>query len=382
MELDWTLARLAEGAREVLQADAAVVYLLDEAGSCLRTAAVCGLAEEWEPHKAINVERSFLNKEALAGRPAIVADALADQQAGELPQGCCSGLCVPLAHEGGPLGALHVYTQLPRQFGQVDVGLLMPLADLATAAIAAAREVSALKALEDSKAHFIRCITHELRSPVSAVQSLVRTVNQGYAGPLTDRQAEVFERISHRLDFLEILINDLLNLAEGDLPEWTDQERYVNLHSTLQQVVHMLQPCAEERGLIFSYSPCPEELLVWAGEEGLHRIFLNLVDNALKYTLAGGNVILSVSRADDMVQVHVADSGIGIPPESLPHLFDEFYRAPNARSVDAAGTGLGLTIVKKLVERYNGKIDVKSALGAGTTFTVTLPLAQPGGQGK
>ena len=374
LELDWTLARLAEGARQMLQADSAVVYLLDESGSYLRAAAASELPEEWQSSETVDVERSFLNREALAGRPTVIADALADHQAWDLPRGCGSALCVPLTHERGPVGTLHVYTRLARHFDEVDVALLMPLAEMGAVAIAAARELSALKTLDDNQAHFIHCVTHELRSPVSAAQSLVRAVNQGYSGPLTGRQAEVFERISHRLDFLEILINDLLNLAEGNAPELAEREVRVILDSILQQVVHMLGPCAEERGLVLTYSPCLEELVVWAGEEGLHRIFVNLVDNALKYTLPGGTVALSVSRVNGTVQVQVTDTGIGIPSESLPHLFEEFYRAPNARSVDAVGTGLGLTIVKRLVERYSGSIKVESALGTGTTFTITFPL--------
>jgi signal transduction histidine kinase len=380
LELDWTLARLAEGARQMLQADSAVVYLLDESGSYLSVAAVSGLPEEWKSSEVIDVERSFLNREALAGRPVIVADTQMDHQAGDLPSGCSSSLCVSLSHERGLVGTLHVYAKPPRRFDEVDIDMLMPLADLGATTIAAARELSALKTLEDSKTHFIHCVTHELRSPVSAVQSLVRAVNQGYSGPLTERQAEVFERISHRLDFLELLLNDLLNLAEGNAPQLAEQEGCVILDSILQQVVHMLQPCAGERGLTLTYSPCSEELVVWAGEEGLHRIFVNLVDNALKYSLPGGAVTLSVSRVNSTVQVRVTDTGIGIPSESLPHLFEEFYRAPNARSVDAVGTGLGLTIVKRLVERYSGSIEVESVLGAGATFIVTLPLVQPDSQ--
>jgi signal transduction histidine kinase len=374
LELDWSLARLAEGARQMLRADSAVVYLLDESGCYLRAVATSGLPKEWESSEAIEVGRSFLSREALAGRPVVISDAVADHQAVGLPKGCGSALCIPLTHDRGPLGTLHIYANLPRHFDEVDVGLLRPWADLAAATIAAARELSALKILEDGKTRFIHCVTHELRSPVSAAQSLVRAVSQGYSGPLTDRQAEVFERISHRLDFLELLINDLLNLAEGNAPQLAERQERVILDSILQQVVHMLGPCAEERSLTVTYSPCPDELTVWAGEEGLHRIFVNLVDNALKYTLPGGTLGLSASRADDMAQVQVTDTGIGIPSESLPHLFEEFYRAPNARSVDAVGTGLGLTIVKTLVERYSGSIEVESILGAGTTFIVTLPL--------
>ncbi|HEY72707.1 MAG TPA: sensor histidine kinase, partial [Thermoflexia bacterium] len=108
-------------------------------------------------------------------------------------------------------------------------------------------------------------------------------------------------------------------------------------------------------------------------EDGLDRIFVNLVGNAVKYTPAGGNVTVAMSRVRDGIEVQVIDDGIGIPEEALPHLFQEFYRAPNAKASDEVGTGLGLAIVKDLVERYGGRIEVQSRAGQGATFVVTLP---------
>jgi signal transduction histidine kinase len=119
--------------------------------------------------------------------------------------------------------------------------------------------------------------------------------------------------------------------------------------------------------------------VVWVTEDGLDRIFVNLVGNAVKYTPSGGEVVVSLGQKEDEVQVMVADTGIGIPQEALTHLYEEFYRAPNARAVNAVGTGLGLAIVKELVDRYGGKIAVESALGKGTSFTVTFPLYRPTG---
>jgi two-component system phosphate regulon sensor histidine kinase PhoR len=378
MELDQTLACLAERARTVLQADSAAVYLLDKTGTYLRGAASSGLPADWGLQESIAVERSFLNREALAGRPAVVTDAQVDQHTMELPHGCSSALCVPLVGMDGPVGTLHVYAKTPRYFDQAEVNLLMPLAELGAVAIAATRELLMLKTLETSKARFIYSATHELRTPVAVAQSLMRGVVKGYAGPLTDKQVHVFDCINRRLDFLEILIRDLVSLAAGKASELVPEEGPLVLHSCVEQVVLLLQPWAEEKGVILTCDPCREELVVWASEEGLERIFTNLVDNALKYTPSGGRVTVSLSRVEGEAQVQVMDNGIGIPSESLPHLFEEFYRAPNARTVEAVGTGLGLTIAKDLAHHYGGRIDVESTLGQGTTFTVTLPLARPG----
>jgi two-component system sensor histidine kinase ResE len=115
---------------------------------------------------------------------------------------------------------------------------------------------------------------------------------------------------------------------------------------------------------------------VTASEDGLGRVFLNLIGNALKYTPAGGKVYVGLDQAGSEAVATVTDSGIGIPDTDLPHIFEEFYRASNVKRNGVTGTGLGLAIVKDLVERYDGRVSVHSKMGAGTTFTVVLPLAR------
>jgi two-component system phosphate regulon sensor histidine kinase PhoR len=322
------------------------------------------------------VEHSPLDGEALSGQPIIIADTHTDPRAVNVPRDYRSALCVPLVHEGNLVGTLHVYSTASKRFCEEEAGLLMWLADLGAAAVAATRSLRALEALEASKARFITVATHELRSPVTVAQSLVRGVLKGYAGELTDRQSEIFGRISRRLDFLESLVNDLLDLAAGKAPELAEEERPVLLNASVGRVMLLLQPRAEEKGLDLTLQPCRDELAIWGTEEGLDRIFVNLVSNAVKYTPSGGTVTVSVRRVKEQAQVEVADTGIGIPEEALPHLFEEFYRAPNAKALDELGTGLGLAIVKELVDRYRGRIEVESIVGQGTTFTVTFPVAE------
>jgi len=378
VELEHVLTRLAEGARQALQADAAAVRLLDEGGVHLAVAAVSGLPAALLQREPIAVECSPFDERVLSGQPAIIADARADLRAGDVPEGYCSVLCVPLAHEGGLVGTLHVYAAVPQRFDEEDAALLMPLADMGTAAIAATRALVALEALEASKGQFIRVATHELRSPVTVAQSLVRSVLKGYAGALTDKQADVLSRISRRLDFLESLINDLLDLAAGKAPELAEEEGPVLLNASVGRAILLLQPRAEEKGLDVRLQPCRARLIVWGTEDGLDRIFVNLVSNAVKYTPSGGSVTVSMRQVEGQAQVKVTDTGIGIPEEALPHLFEEFYRAPNAKALDAIGTGLGLAIVKDLVERYGGRIEVESAVGQGSTFTMTFPTCNEG----
>jgi len=368
---------LATAAVKALAAEAAAVLLLEEAGDCLTVAAGHGAPQAFMEQAAIPLGESPLNQEALAGGVAVVEDAAADPRGADIPAGFLAALCVRLGPRQQPLGLLHVYDLRPRRYDSAAIGLLQAVADLGAVAIQAARRLADLERIETGKSQFIRVTTHELRSPITVAQSLVRSVLKGYAGPLAERQQDVFARISRQLDSLESLVNDLLDLAASRAPELAAEEGPVLVNASVGRAILLFQPRAEEKGVALTLRPWRDELVVWASEDGLDRIFVNLVGNAVKYTPSGGDVTVSLVQRGDEVQVTVSDTGIGIPPEALPHLYEEFYRAPNARAFNAVGTGLGLAIVKELVDRYGGRIAVESTPGKGTSFTVTLPLYRP-----
>jgi signal transduction histidine kinase len=353
------LHRLARAAVEVLPAQAAAILLPAETGEGWDVAAWHGaFPEEVQPHApplSVPVTEPFLVTAADARRDVL------------LP-GFTSAMGVPLDD-----GALLVYSTQTAYFDADALARLGALVDLGQAALQATRALAGQEQVEAGKAYFIRVATHELRSPVAVAQSLVRTVLKGYAGPLAEQQADIFARVANRLDFLEHLINDLLDLAASKAPGLERAEEPVALNACVGRAVLLLMPRAEEKDVNLVHQPCCEQLVVWATEEGLDRIFTNLVSNAVKYTPPGGRVTVSMGHAEGEVRACVADSGIGIPAEALPQLFEEFYRAPNARDF-AVGTGLGLAIVKDLVERYAGRVEVESRVGEGTTFTVFFPV--------
>jgi signal transduction histidine kinase len=402
---------LVAAAARALSADAAALWMLDEPGTSLVFTAAYGLgppASIGAPQDSaassdrhiVPLSAIVLLREALSAGSASIEDASHDPRATDLPVGFVSGLCVSLREAEGPsgnsggtsLGALCVYHAHPRRFSDSEVELVRSLAALGAASFRpvsptepAERIPEAQALAEVERARLARVTTHQLRSPITIAQSLLRNVVKGYAGPISDQQRDVLDRIAGQLDYLSHLVDDFLDLAASKSPPLTGQEGPVVLNPSAARAVLMLQPRAEEKGVMLTLHPCREELVVWASEESLDHILHNLVENAVKYTLPGGQVTVTLARCGEQsgevsgigagdAQVTVADTGIGIPEEAQAHLFEEFYRAPNARAYNAVGTGLGLAIVRGLVDRYHGRITVRSASGLGTTFTVSFPL--------
>jgi len=365
---------LTAAAVRALSADAAALWLLDEAGTSVGLTAGYGLAPAFPERPLIPLSASSLQSNALAGSSASVEDASSHSREVGLPPGLLAALCVPLGRGDSSPGTLCVYGAQPRRFTGAEVEHVQLLADAGAIFLETARREAELEDAEAERSRLAQVTTHQLRSPITIAQSLLRNVVKGYAGQITDQQRDVLARIAGQLDFLSHLVDDFLDLAASKAPALTGQERPVAVNLAVARVVLVLQPRAEEKEIALALRPCREELVVWASEEGLDHIFHNLVENAVKYTPSGGQVTVSLARSGDEAQVTVTDTGIGIPEEAQAHLFEEFYRAPNARTYSAVGTGLGLAIVKGLVDRYRGRITVQSSSGQGTTFTVSIPL--------
>jgi two-component system phosphate regulon sensor histidine kinase PhoR len=251
----------------------------------------------------------------------------------------------------------------------------MAIARQGATAIENAMAYGELRRTDEIKSQFVRAVTHELRAPVAGAQSLLRTVIREMAGGLNDLQRDVLSRLSDRLDALQLLINDLLDLASGKVEGLEAKLMPVSVEAAVLNVIDRLSGQAEEKKIDLQVNYVPRGLTVMGSEEGLGRICLNLIGNAIKYTPADGHVNVTLDQGGDEAVIIVADTGLGIPEVDVVHLFEEFYRGSNVKEAGIPGTGLGLTIVRDLVERYGGRLSVQSKLGEGTTFTVVLPLA-------
>jgi signal transduction histidine kinase len=377
LNLEEVLNLIAQSAAEAMQVKACSIRLLDESGQMVETVAAYGLSEQYLTKGPIDVQKSLHTYQALSGQPTIISDTSQDDRL-QYPveakaEGINSMLCVPLLIRGKAEGVICVYCTERDHFSESDAEFLSALASEGAIAIENARTYQALEMADRAKSEFVQMVTHELRSPLSAVQSMLRVLEEGYVGSITSRQQDLIQRSKRRVSFLLALVNDLLDLAAGKMEQLKGEKKEVVLNEIVTKVTELMQTSAEEKGLEFKVEIGEEPLALVGVEDGLERVFMNLVSNAVKYTPAGGSVAVRAWSENDQIKVEVSDTGIGIPEEALARIFDEFYRAKNAKAMEMEGTGLGLAIAKDVVERHGGRISVESAVGEGSTFYVTLP---------
>jgi len=228
--------------------------------------------------------------------------------------------------------------------------------------------------VDDRQARFIRKVTHDLRAPVAVARTLLSVLSQELVGPLNPAQADLVERADRKLALLLALVDDLVDLAmarTGAIPP--ANRRPLALGRFVEQACARFEGAAREKQVDLLYRPLSESMAA-VDPDGLDLVLNHLLDNAIKYTSRGA-IHVTVDQSGDDAVVVVDDDGIGIPEEAHARLFDEFFRAENAKATGQVGTGLGLTIVKEVLDRHGGSIAIESAEGRGTTVTVRLPLA-------
>jgi signal transduction histidine kinase len=380
LELQQVLTRLARATAEAMNVRACSIRLLSDDGARLIVGGVHGLSDAYIQKGDLILAQNPLARQVLAGEVIAIADIANDTRlqypAEAAAEGICAMLSAPLIGKHGPLGLMRAYSVERDHFTASDANFLTTIASQGSIAIENALAYQQLGKLDQMKSKFVLTVTHELRSPVSVVQSLLRTLHAGYAGALSETQRDAVERALRRSDFLQTLIDDLLALAAGKSELRVNEERVrVQLGDAVARVVERFQTPALEKQIALEWQcDCGDApIAIRATQDAVDRILNNLVSNALKYTPTGGRVAITLRRADGNAQIEIVDTGIGIPDDAMPHLFEEFYRAPNAQQYEKAGTGLGLAITHDLVTRFGGRIAAHSKLNKGTTFVVTFP---------
>lgn len=384
LELPQVLNRLVESTALAMGVRACSIRLLDITGRKLDPVAVYGLSKAYLEKGPVDPEDNPLAREVLSGKVVNVPDApkspLIQYPEEARQEGIRSMLSAPLTGKDGPIGILRAYAVEPNRFTTDDEQFLAAIAAQGSIAIENAIAYHTIETLDATKSQFIRTVTHELRSPVSVTQSLLKTLVAGYVGEVSKQQKEILGRAVRRIEFLQTLVDDLLDLATGKAEgKALEIREAVDLRMAIERVVERFRVSATEKELALEFADLTpnQPFIIPATVDGLDRILDNLISNAIKYTPIGGKVTISLSGITDGAQVTVEDTGIGIPEDAMMHLFEEFYRAPNARALEQQGTGLGLVIVKDLVNRFSGRLTVHSTPDVGSRFTVFLPLAEP-----
>lgn len=237
------------------------------------------------------------------------------------------------------------------------------------------REVSRLKRIPKAELMPMLQLTHELRSPLAAIQNSLDMVMQGYAANDPALQDEMLSLARDRAAGMMARVNDFMRLGAVQHAEIERKVQPVQLLDIVWRLAPEMRVRAKWRAVNF-HVDAPESLpLVIGTYEDMEHLVSNLLNNAIKYTEPGGTVAVSLREKDDRVIGVVEDTGIGIAPEDLPRIFDEFYRSEHAKGMDAHGTGLGLAIAKRVANLYGGQIDVESQLGKGSKFSFSFPIA-------
>ena len=227
-----------------------------------------------------------------------------------------------------------------------------------------------LRTSEQKRSNFVSDASHELKTPLASIKLLSDSILQNDMDIETVR--EFVGDIGNEADRLNRMSQKLLSLSRIESQADSDCE-IVYIGPSVEKVVRMLSAMAKNNAITI-HTDLTDDCPILILEDDLYQIIFNLVENGIKYNTKGGSVSVSVQRQDDNAVLQISDTGVGIPDESLGHIFERFYRVDKARSRKTGGSGLGLAIVRIIVERNRGQIQVTSSVGQGTTFSVTFPV--------
>jgi len=234
-------------------------------------------------------------------------------------------------------------------------------------------DITILKKMDQMKSDFVSLVSHEIRSPMNAVLMQIKVIMDGLAGDVTDKQREILTRASLKINSLVDMATDLLDLAKIESGLITLEKERVDVNELIQSQVKFHLEAARSKQIDLTFDPMADLPPVHANRRNMEEVLSNLITNAINYTPDGGKIHLTSTIENGYLCITVSDTGLGIPPEDLERIFSRFYRVKNEKTRFITGTGLGLPIVKSIVEAHQGSIDVESALDKGTTFRVYLP---------
>ena len=323
------------------------------------------------------------------GEPCLVASAGSGSDLGEPEPGLVQAalrsqepvtvegrrVLVPIYCKERAVGMLDLQWNGGRSLAEDSVQIATRLADHAAIAIENARLYEKVRQADLAKSEFVSLVAHELRAPMTSIRGYAELLVKGILGPLTDQQTESVHIINSNVERMKVLVSDLQDISRIETGRMYLETEPVSLAETLEDALSVVRGQIDEKEQELVVEVPASLPCVDADPTRLAQVLINLLSNACKYTPRGGTIEVRAWCNEPMVHCCVSDTGMGISPEDQAKLFTKFFRADDPAVQDQPGTGLGLCIVKNLVELHGGEIGVESQLGVGTTFTFTLPVA-------
>ncbi len=367
LDLSTLLIRITEAARDITDSEAASILLYDENTRELYFQTATNIDEPTMRGLVVPLEGSIAGWVLRNQQPVRVDDTRTDPRYyGEVAQivsyDTRSLLAVPMRTKNRIVGVLEVLNKKEGHFTDSDEHLLTVLAGQAAIAI----ENSRLFQQFDLISEFV----HELRTPLASLSTATYLLMRPEISP--EQRDEIVRNLHEETLRLSQLASTFLDLSRLESGRVQFEMQKIDVAELLQSVVTLMQARASERNIQLRLE-LPDDLPpLWADPNRLKQVIINLVSNAIKYNYPNGQVIVRAAVQDDEFVIAVEDTGLGIPPDAMPHLFEKFYRV-RALEDHAQGTGLGLAITRQIVEAHGGRIEVTSQVGQGSTFTVYLP---------
>jgi signal transduction histidine kinase/CheY-like chemotaxis protein len=389
-DLDAVLETVVDSARHLCRADIALIFLLE--GDAYRLAIASGpLTEEdrayLAQHPLAQDRGTLAGRVGLERRPQQIADVLADPEYGRLDiqrhGGFRTTMGVPMLLDGEVVGVLVVWRTQVDPFSERATELLTTFAAQAAIAIRSVDLVNALKVrtaevevASRHKSEFLASMSHELRTPLNAVIGFSEVLLERMFGDLNDRQEEYLRDIWSSGKHLLELLNEILDLSKVEAGQMTLEPTEFSLQEALGHGLALVRERAARHGIRLGLEVAPEVGLVRADELRIKQVIVNLLSNAVKFTPDGGRVGVRARTEGSEVLVTVADTGTGVAAGDRERIFESFQQG-GRRASTTEGTGLGLTLSKRIVELHGGRIWVESELGVGSTFGFAIPAGVP-----
>lgn len=390
LQMDDLLTTIVTSIRDLLGCRGVSIALLDQESQTLEIRAAAGLKPEWRAKARLRVGEGIMGQVVTTRKPIYVPDVHKMDDFIFFDRAFHSLLSVPLISQNRVIGTLSIDHKLPDAFSTDEERLVTIAAaqaavaienarlfqDLQERAISLAQAYEELKEIDRIKDELVQNVSHELRTPLTFVRGYIDLLLNGDMGPLSEPQEQSLQIVCSKTAILTQLVNNIMFLQQLDHSRL--QLALTDVTAVAAEALDHTQAAADEQDISLHLEAPPDLPLVLGDPYRLALLFQNLLHNAIKFSVNGGEVRVRLTEQTDHIQVAISDQGIGIAQDQLERIFERFYQIDSSSTRRFEGTGLGLAIAKRIVEAHGGEIRVKSQVGKGSTFYFTLPKSRKG----